>query len=295
MKILVSGCEGQVGWELVRSLQPLGEVIALNRQQFDLSDIDALKITVNSIAPDVIVNAAAYTAVDKAETNEVLANLINAQAPGILAAEAKKLGALFIHYSTDYVFDGEKSGAYTETDRPRPINIYGRSKLLGEENIQAAAADHIILRTSWVYAARGANFLQTILRLAKERETLNIIADQTGSPTWARVIAETTAHVIRHSQIERQRNDFQSAIYNVAGAGETSWHGFAEEIMKQIRPISAESFLLNEIKPIPATDYKTPAQRPMNSRLATEKIEKYFSLRMPSWDDALKLCISEYR
>jgi len=291
--MLVTGCNGQVGWELVRCLQPLGEVIAADRRQMDLSDLDAIKTTLRNIAPDVIVNAAAYTAVDKAEDNELEANIINGHAPEVLATEAKQIGALLIHYSTDYVFDGTKSSPYTEDDTPNPINAYGRSKLMGEETIQSVEMDYIILRTSWVYAARGTNFLRTILNLAQEREELRVVIDQIGAPTWSRLIAETTAHVIRQSQTERTNDLFQSNLYHLTAAGETSWFGFTQAIVEQARRLPDLSLTLKKIRPIPTQDYPTPAQRPMNSRLATVKLEKHFGLQMPSWDTALQLCLAE--
>lgn len=295
MRILVTGCNGQVGWELVRCLQPLGEVIAADRYLMDLSDLDGIKVPLRNIAPDVIVNAAAYTAVDKAEDNEVEANLINGQAPGVIAKVAKQMGALLIHYSTDYVFDGKKTGPYTEDDTPNPINAYGRSKLLGEEAIQSVGGDHIILRTSWVYAARGANFLRTILRLAQEREELSIVSDQIGTPTWARFIAESTAHIIRQSQTERSNDSFQSGIYHLTAADEASWFDFAQAIVEQARHLPDLSLMLNDLRPIPSQDYPTPAQRPMSSCLATAKLEEHFGLQMPSWNAVLKLCLDEYR
>lgn len=196
MKILLIGSQGQVGWELARTLLPLGEVVAVSRAQADLSDLDGLRRSVRTIKPDVIVNAAAYTAVDKAETDQEQAFLINAQAAGVLAEEAAICGALLIHYSTDYVFDGSKTVAYLEGDQTNPLNVYGQSKLAGEQAIQASTADFLILRTTWVYAARGNNFVKSILRLAQEREELNIVADQIGAPTWARLIAESTAHIL---------------------------------------------------------------------------------------------------
>ena len=293
MKILVTGCNGQVGWELVRCLQPLGEVIAADRRQMDLSDLDGIKATLRNVAPDVIVNAAAYTAVDKTEDNEVEANLINGQAPGVLATEAKQLGALLIHYSTDYVFDGKKSSPYTEDDIPNPINVYGRSKLMGEEAIQSVDMDYIILRTSWVYAARGANFLRTILRLAQERDELSIVDDQIGTPTWARLIADSTAHVIRQSQIERSNDSFQSNLYHLTAAGETSWFGFAQAIVEQARCLPDLSLTLKEIRPIPTQDYPTPAPRPMNSRLVAVRLKERFDLQIPTWDRSLGLCMDE--
>jgi dTDP-4-dehydrorhamnose reductase len=213
----------------------------------------------------------------------------------VISAEAKALGALLIHYSTDYVFDGSKSYPYTEDDAPNPINAYGRSKLMGEEAIQAVDGDYVILRTSWVYAVRGANFLRTILRLAQERDELRVVSDQIGAPTWARLIAESTAHVIRQSQAERLSDLFRSNLYHFASAGTVSWFGFAEAIIEQAHQIPGFSTTLNEIRPVPSCDYQALAQRPMNSCLETIKFEKHFNLKMPLWSTALKLCLAECR
>jgi len=293
MKILLTGCNGQVGWELGRALLPLGEVITNSRSQVDLSDLDGLRCIVQKYSADVIVNAAAYTAVDKAETEKDLAFLINAEAPGVLAEEAKRTGALLVHYSTDYVFDGAKISAYAEDDVPNPANIYGQSKLAGEKAIQATGADYLILRTSWVYAARGHNFLKSILRLAAEREELNIVADQIGSPTWARLIAETTAHVLRQSLLERHTGDFNSGLYNLTSTGETSWHGFAQMIVDYARQQGNQTLKNRIINSIPTKDYPLPAKRPVNSRLSTDRLEQHFGLKMPAWDQALKLCMED--
>lgn len=293
MKILLTGCNGQVGWELVRALLPLGEVIAANRAQADLSDLNGLRRTVQKYSADVIVNAAAYTAVDKAETEEDLAFRINAEAPAVLAEEAKKSGALLIHYSTDYVFDGTKISAYAEDDAPNPVNVYGHSKLAGEKAIQASGVDYLILRTSWVYAARGHNFLKSVLRLAEEREALNIVADQLGSPTWARLIAETTAHIIRQSVLERRSGSFDSGLYHLTSTGETSWHGFAQTIVDVVRQQGNQTLKNRTINPIPTTDYPLPAKRPANSLLSTGRLEQHFGLKMPAWDKALKLCMED--
>lgn len=293
MKILLTGCHGQVGWELARSLLPLGELICANRSQADFMDLPALRVFIQQQAPDVIVNAAAYTAVDKAETESARAFLINAEATAVLAEEAKKKGALLIHYSTDYVFDGTKDSPYTEMDTPHPLNVYGQSKLSGETAIQAIRADHLILRTSWVYAARSQNFLNTILRLASEREQLNIVADQIGAPTWARLIAETTAHMLKQSMLERHYGYFNSAIYHLSAGGSTSWYDFARTIVnyahRQVNPGIKNCV----IKPIPAIDYPLPARRPANSRLLCERLENKFGLRMPTWESALALCMEE--
>jgi dTDP-4-dehydrorhamnose reductase len=293
VKILLTGATGQVGWELARTLLPLGEVIAVNRSQADLSDLKALRSMLQQHKPDVIVNPAAYTAVDKAETEQGLAFLINAEAPSVMAEEAKEIGALLVHYSTDYVFDGTKSTLYTEDDTTNPINVYGQSKLAGEQAIQSVAGDYLILRTSWVYASRGNNFLKTILRLAAEREELKIVADQIGSPTWARLIAEMTAHIVRQTLLERSANSFNSNIYHLTSSGATSWQGFAQKIVDIVREQGNVALKNKAILPIPTTDYPLPAKRPANSRLSTNRLEQHFGLSLPSWDNALKLCMQE--
>jgi dTDP-4-dehydrorhamnose reductase len=293
MKILLTGATGQVGWELARTLMPLGDVIAVDRSQADLTDLKALRATIQLHKPDVIVNPAAYTAVDKAETEQELAFLVNAEAPGVLAEEAKKMGALLVHYSTDYVFDGSKNTPYVENDATNPINVYGASKLAGERAIQSVAGDYLILRTSWVYASRGNNFLKTILRLAAEREELKIVADQIGSPTWARLIAETTAHIVKQAMIKRQSNNFDSDVYHLTSSGDTSWHGFAQKIVDIVREQGKMELKNRAIHPIPTTDYPLPAKRPTNSRLSTERLEQQLGLTLPSWDNALRLCMQE--
>lgn len=293
MKILLIGSQGQVGWELARTLLPLGEVVAVSRAQADLSDLDGLRRSVRAIKPDVIVNAAAYTAVDKAETDQEQAFLINAQASGVLAEEATICGALLIHYSTDYVFDGSKTGAYLEGDQTNPLNVYGQSKLAGEQAIQASTADFLILRTTWVYAARGNNFVKSILRLAQEREELNIVADQIGAPTWARLIAESTAHILRQAQQERQQGGFKSGIYNLTSTGETSWHGFAEKIIELAKQQDGLLIKTQRVNPIPTSAYPLPATRPANSRLSTQRLQKHYQLALPSWEAALQLCMDE--
>lgn len=293
MKILVTGSAGQVGWELVRSLQPLGYVVAAGREMADLANPEQLRLFIQAVEPDVIVNAAAYTAVDKAESEPDSAFLINAKAPALLAEEAAKAKALLIHYSTDYVFDGSKSGAYRETDAPCPINVYGHSKLAGEEAIQAAGCDYLIFRTSWVYASRGHNFVKTVLRLAKEREQLNIVADQAGAPTWARLIAGTSACALKQALLERENGHFEPGVFHLTASGETSWHGFAEIIVDLAREQGA-SLLAGKINPIPASAYPVPAARPQNSRLDVTKLEQRFGLHMPDWQDCLALCLQEF-
>lgn len=292
MKIVLLGSNGQVGFELARSLLPLGEVIALNRSQADLTNLENLRASIQTIRPDMIVNAAAYTAVDKAESERELAFVINAQAVEVLAQEAKNLNALLIHYSTDYVFDGTKTTSYFEKDATNPLNVYGESKLAGELAIQKSGVDYLIFRTTWVFAARGQNFVNSILRLASEREELNIVADQMGAPTWARLIADTTAHCLRQAQSERNEKTFESGIFNLTNSGETSWFGFTEKIVEFARAKNVE--LKNRvINPIPTSEYPTPAKRPANSRLNTEKLSQRFHVKMPLWEETLKLCLEE--
>ncbi len=293
MKILLTGATGQVGWELARTLLPVGEVIAVDRSQADLADLGTIRAIIQQHKPDVIVNPAAYTAVDKAESEKDLALLINGKAPGILAEEANKVDALLVHYSTDYVFDGTKNTPYSEDDPTNPINVYGASKLAGEQAIRSIANNYLILRTSWVYASRGNNFLKTILRLAAEREELKIVADQIGTPTWARLIAEMTAHIVRQALLEKKMSTFKSGTYHLTSSGDTSWHGFAQKIVDIIREQGAIPLKNKAIHPIPTTGYPLPAQRPANSRLSTQRLERQFGLCPPSWENALILCMQE--
>ncbi|MEZ0246988.1 MAG: dTDP-4-dehydrorhamnose reductase [Methylophilaceae bacterium] len=294
MNILVLGNQGQVGWELARSLLPLGKVMALGRQGADLASPDALRQAVRASEPDLIVNAAAYTAVDKAETDEAAAMAINAIAPGILAEEARHGKALLIHYSTDYVFDGQSNQAYVETDPTNPQSAYGRSKLAGEKAVAGAGCDHLILRTSWVYGARGHNFMRTVLRLAQEREHLRIVADQTGAPTWSRWIADATAHVARQAMDKRAVQAFQSGTYHLACASATSWHGFASAIIEQHRLLyPAVELAVQAIEPIPTAEYPLPAKRPANSRLDCHKLAADYGIAAPDWQQALRLCMMD--
>jgi dTDP-4-dehydrorhamnose reductase len=283
LRILVTGRNGQVGDELQKTLAPLGEVIALDRAALDLADKSAIRKLVRQLRPGLIVNAAAYTAVDKAESQTELAFAINAGAPAVLAEEAAALGIWLIHYSTDYVFAGDKpQGAYVEHEATGPINVYGRSKLAGEEAIFAAGGKHLILRTSWVYGAHGANFAKTIIRLAREREQLSIVADQIGAPTSSRLIAEVTA------QIAGQLSDGGAApggIYHLQGGGEASWHEFAELIVERLRQAQPQAVRCREVRPIPASAYPTPARRPANSRLDCGKLAQVFGVRLPHWRD----------
>jgi dTDP-4-dehydrorhamnose reductase len=294
MKILLFGKNGQLGRELHRSLQPLGEVIALTRQQADFSKPDELREVVRKTKPDVIVNAVAYTAVDKAEDEEPLATTINGAAVGVLAEAARESGALLLHYSTDYVFDGSKASPYTEDDVPNPVNAYGRSKLAGEQAIKNVEPDHVILRIAWIYSMTGNNFLLTMLRLMRERESLNVVDDQVGTPTWSRLIAEASAHVIRQSIAERAEASFKSGLYHLGCTGSTSWHGFASRIrefsLRDDRP--GESC---EILKTSSAEFATRAERPANSRLSIERFCDHFGLTMPDWVDGLALCMdAEY-
>ena len=283
MRILLTGAGGQVGYELERSLQPLGPVTALGRSRMDLADLDQVRDVIRSLKPELIVNAAAYTAVDLAESEPALARRINAEAPDVMAQEARKLGAAMVHYSTDYVFDGSKAGAYTETDRPNPLNVYGQTKLEGEQAIAAAGIDHLILRTSWVYGMRGKNFLLTMLRLAKERDALRVVSDQHGAPTWSRTIADTTAALLARAQQEGG-NWWQQhgGLYHLASSGQTSWAGFTEEIMNLQKMGCA-------VVPIGSAEYPSAARRPQNSVLDCARLQALCAL--PDWRDALALCL----
>ncbi|MDH2915640.1 MAG: dTDP-4-dehydrorhamnose reductase [Gallionella sp.] len=287
-KILVTGKNGQVGWELQRTLAPLGQVIALDVEGMDLTDPNAIRSAIREISPHIIVNPAAHTAVDKAESEPDLAMAINGIAPGVLAEEAKSLDALLIHYSTDYVFDGTKASPYTEADVPAPQSVYGRTKLAGEQAIQAVGCKHLILRTSWVYGVHGGNFVKTILRLAKERDELRIVADQYGAPTWARLLADSTAEVIQRFAEEK------SGVYHLTSSGRTNWHQFAEEIVRLARQY--DEALANKplaIHPIATHEYPVPAKRPANSSLSTDKIEQTFDLELPRWEVDLAECIRQ--
>ena len=287
-RILITGKNGQVGYELERSLQGLGEIIALDRSQMDLADLDQVRDVIRRIKPTLIVNPAAYTAVDKAESEPELALRINGEAPGVMAEEAKKLGAAMIHYSTDYVFDGSKEGPYVETDPTCPINVYGSSKLAGEQAIQAAGIPHLILRTSWVYSTHGKNFLLTMRRLAQEREELGIVSDQFGAPTWSRTIADTTAHIMAQSLAAADQQAWweeRTGLYHLAAQGNTTWFGFTEAIMANSSVVKKP-----RLKPILAQDYPVPAKRPANSVLSSQRLIDTFC-GLPKWQDALKLCM----
>lgn len=288
--ILVTGVNGQVGFELLRSLQGLGRVVACDRSMLDLSDLERVRGVVRELKPSIIVNPAAYTAVDKAETDVDAARLLNADVPRAFAEEAARIGAALIHYSTDYVFDGTKEGAYVETDATNPQNVYGLTKLEGEQAIAATGCAHLILRTSWVYGRRGKNFLLTMLKLGSERPELRVVADQVGAPTWSKTIATATAHIVAQALAADDADWWaqHSGVYHFTSAGATSWHGFAEAIFAQVMGEHAPKVL-----PIPASDYPVPAKRPSNSRLSHDKLTEAFGLRLPDWADALTLCLSE--
>ncbi len=295
IKILLTGKNGQLGWELRRTLAPLGDVVVLNREEMDLADPDSIRSAIGGVRPDLIVNAAAYTAVDQAESEPELAMAINGIAPGIMAEEAKRRNAGIIHYSTDYVFDGTANRPYREDDAPNPLNVYGKTKLAGERAIQATGVPHIILRTSWVYAARGRNFLLTVLRLAREKKELRIVDDQVGAPTWSRLLAEITSRVVTPFISPRSRPAVPMAetggIYHAVSAGSTSWYGFAAKILEIAHGHVALD--MPKLIPISTSDYPLPAARPRNSCLSNEKITRSFGLAMPSWEESLTLCLRE--
>jgi dTDP-4-dehydrorhamnose reductase len=298
MKILLFGKNGQVGWELQRSLSPLGQVVALGSSIAqnpddlcgDFSDLDGLAATIRQVKPNIVVNAAAYTAVDQAESEPELAYLVNSEAPKRIAQECELLGAWMLHFSTDYVFDGSGHIPWNEGDPACPLSVYGKSKLDGERAISAACARHVVLRTSWVYGARGQNFLKTIMRLAVERSKLSIISDQWGAPTGAELLADVAAQII--PQISA--NDKKSGVYHCAAAGSTTWHGYAQYLIETSMKLGKNfSTTLGAIEAIPTSSYKTAAQRPLNSRLNCEKIEQTFSLKRPPWQAGVARVIEE--
>ena len=287
MRILLTGKNGQVGFELQRALAPLGEIIAVDQSECNLADQDAVRSLVGEIRPDIIVHPAAYTAVDKAESEPDIAFAINGAAPGVLGEEAAKISALVVHYCTDYVFDGVKQAHYTEDDLPNPQSVYGKSKLAGEQALRQRIKNHLVFRTSWVFGAHGNNFAKTMLKLAAERESLNIVADQFGAPTSAALIADVTAQIV--GQYQRQkRQDFPFGLYNLVAGGETTWCDFAKTVIKAAHDAGKPLKLNPEnIRPITTAEYPLPAPRPANSRLATNKLEKTFGLRLPPWQEGL--------
>ncbi len=280
-RILIVGAEGQVGTELRRTLAPLGLVVGVDRAEIDLADESAIRALLRAERPGLVVNAAAYTAVDKAESEPELAHAINARAPAVLAQEAAALGAWLVHYSTDYVYAGDKASPYLETDPTGPLSVYGASKLAGDQAIAAVGGQHLILRTSWVYGARGGNFVKTMIRLAREREILNVVSDQVGAPTSARQIAELTAHIAR--QLPQDDDAALSGVYHLQGGGEASWHEFAEAIVEQLREADGPSVRCREVKAIPTSAYPTPARRPANSRLDCAKLRQAFGVSLAGW------------
>jgi len=295
VKILLLGKNGQLGWELQRSLAPLGEVIALDRNSQDycgdLENLSGLVDTVREIKPSIIVNAAAYTAVDKAESEKQLAQTINADAVAVLAQEAKKLNAWLIHYSTDYVFAGDGITPWQETDATGPLSVYGVTKLAGEQAIQNSGCNHLIFRTSWVYGARGNNFAKTMLRLAEERDSLTVINDQIGAPTGADLLADVTAHTIRAGQTAPEL----SGLYHLVAAGETSWHGYAGFVIDTAQNMGQNlKTTLKTISPVPTSAFPTPAKRPNNSRLNTDKLQASFALMLPPWQVGVTRMLTEF-
>ena len=296
MKILLFGSTGQVGWELQRSLAPLGEVIALQHRTpsdglcGDVSDLLGLAQTIRTVRPDVIVNAAAHTAVDKAEGEQALALRLNAQAPEVMALQAHSLGALLVHYSTDYVFDGSGNAPRAEDAVTAPLSVYGQTKLEGEQLIQASGCKHLIFRTSWVYAARGGNFAKTMLRLAQEREQLNVINDQFGAPTGADLLADVTAHAIRYVA----QHPEHLGLYHCVAGGETTWYAYAEFVIATARQLLPElAFKLQAIQAVPTSAFPTPAKRPYNSRLSTSKLQAALGLHLPDWQQGVRRMLQE--
>jgi len=294
VKILLFGKNGQVGWELQRSLAPLGELIALDSDAKDLcgdfTDQEGLIATVRKVAPDVIINAAAHTAVDKAESEPDLVRAINARAPAVLAQEAMRLNAWLVHYSTDYVFDGSGDKPWMETDPTGPLSVYGATKLEGEQLIAQSGCKHLIFRTSWVYGARGGNFAKTMLRLAQERDSLKVIDDQIGAPTGADLLADVTAHALR---IARQ-DEAVSGLYHLVASGETSWHGYASFVLDYARRAGIDLKVAPDaIYPVPTSAFPTPARRPYNSRLNTEKLQRTFDLHLPHWQSGVERMLAE--
>ncbi len=286
-KILLFGKVGQVGWELRRTLAPLGQLVCVDYPEVDLTKPDSIRGWIRDSSPDLIVNAAAYTAVDKAESETALATSINGEAPGIMAEEAKKRGALLVHYSTDYIFDGTKTTPYGEEDSPNPLGAYGRTKLAGDTAIQQVGGRHLIFRLCWVYGARGSNFMLTMMRLAREREKLRVVSDQIGCPTSSRLIAETTALALQHVRATGDTDRF-TGTYHLCCAGQTSWHGFASAIIEKM-PAAGKK--CREIEAVPSAEYPTPTKRPAYSVMSCGKLHRTFGLALPDWHDSLRLVL----
>ena len=282
-RILLIGKIGQVGWELRRTLAPIAQIVCVDFPEIDLTSGDSIRQWVRGARPNVVINAAAYTAVDKAETETDRAMSINGIAPGILAEEAKKSGALLVHYSTDYVFDGSKTTPYVEEDSTNPLGAYGRSKLAGDEGVRAAGGAHLIFRLCWVYGGRGQNFMLTMMRLARERETLRVVSDQVGCPTWSRMIADTTSLALKHCLAAGDFGSF-TGTYHLASSGVTSWHGFAQAI---VGLMPADGKKCRQVEAIPTSAYPLPAKRPAYSVLSCEKLKRTFGLQLPEWQESL--------
>lgn len=294
LRILITGALGQVGHELQRSLAALGAITAVDVANLDLTDSEALRRFLREHRPDVLVNPAAFTAVDKAETEEPLALAVNGVAPGVMAEEMARLGGLMIHYSTDYVFDGTGQAAWREDDAPNPLSAYGRSKLAGERAVGAAGGAHVILRTSWVYGRHGGNFMLTILRLAQQRDELRVVADQFGAPTWSRTVAAGTAQVIQQAWADpsaRRRAAEWSGVYHLTNGGVTTWHGFAQALVEQAPELAGRRHV--RVVPIATADYPLPARRPANSVLDNTRIERVFGVRQVGWEEALSGCLAQ--
>jgi len=283
-KILLFGKIGQVGWELRRTLAPMCRLACVDYPEVDLTRPESIRQWIQDADPEIIINAAAYTAVDKAESETALALKINAEAPGVMAAEAKQRGSLLVHYSTDYVFDGAKTTPYVEEDMPNPLGAYGRTKLAGDQAIQQTGCHHLIFRLCWVYGARGGNFMLTMMRLAREREKLRVVRDQIGCPTWSRMIAETTAQALLQVR-GREQAAARSGVYHLCSSGQTSWHGFAQAI---IDLMPADGKKCREVEAIPSSEYPTPTKRPAYSVMSCVKLERVFGLRPPDWHESLK-------
>lgn len=291
LKILLLGKNGQVGWELQRALAPLGELYAFDSSEANFLEADSICEKIIHLKPDVIVNAAAYTAVDKAESDVDTAKMVNAIVPGFIASTAKSIGALFVHYSTDYVFDGLGDHFHIETELTNPVNIYGQTKLEGEQNIQAACERYLIFRTSWVFGARGTNFAKTMLRLAKDHYELNVIDDQTGAPTGAELIADVTAHAI--SQVLQQPDKY--GLYHLVAGGETTWNQYARFVIDYAHSRGIELKVTSEnVKKVPSSAFVTAAQRPLNSRLSTQHLQSKFGLCLPAWQSGVQRMLDEY-
>jgi dTDP-4-dehydrorhamnose reductase len=288
-RILVIGGNGQVGWELLNALEPLGTVIGLDRSGMDLASADSIRRAIRDAKPYVIVNAAAYNNVDRAESESALAMQVNGVAPGVMAEEAKRLGAILIHYSTDYVFDGERDRPYVEGDPAHPVNAYGRSKLAGERAVEAVGGQYLILRTSWVYSARGSNFVLTVLRLAREKPELSMVDDQSGSPTWARALAQATAELLRRKELIA----WHSGVYHLVAGGHTSRYAFARAIIDIMKEISGIPDGWAGVKPIATNQYPLPARRPPHPVISTDRIKRVFGIEMPRWEDQLRSCLRD--